>query len=738
MKEVRTNVTTTEVYEGAELIQFSIKPSGKAFKTLIDSMYSDKVMAIIRELSTNAYDSHVDSGKKAIPFEVKLPTNLDQTFYVRDFGTGMTHEQVTGLYSTLFDSSKENTNRQVGMLGLGSKSPFSYVDNFSITVWQNGIERVYSAFLREDKTPFITKVAEQPSTEKTGVKVELEAKAVDIRLFEEKASFVYTWFNPVPSFVRCSLNVKSAHLEKRLISGNGWYITGDKAADLGVARAKQGCVTYPINPNAIPNLPVNIKGILESSTIVIDFPIGTIDVAPSREALSYDEMTCRNIVARCNSILGEISKKIEDELKKCTSRLEAATLFSKLKTNLPYDVRRSVSAKWNDMDVTSEYVIVSNIIDSSNKGYEYGVRMSSHYIKNTQIPNTRKGVANCFSGVMEVRLHEDTVVFYTLNSISAQIKNIPGRLKKYFQTYTGSNSYIIYLHSISEELLAKYKVELSGMKLVDLSAINPDKAVYTKKPPATKKTEVMARSVSSSGEWEEFGKVEVINDCYYLMVKGATLLLSNGDELALGSHPYCRAKASRAIKRMFNDKPLYFVSTSYDKRLRNMDNNPWTNVSDLFYQRYEEVLTAARKYELVNARVAGTNKNLIPLPLNAVKDYLKTSKHSKFYTLTEAYNKLLDPNASASVGDFYELKLCSNILRKIYERVLNSQTLIDIEVSILNEIMRHKEDIYKDYPLLPILLGVPQSQIIEYVSLVDFKNNALNQPIHTSSATSAA
>ncbi len=37
---------------------FTIAQTSKMFKILSDSLYSDKVMAVIRELSTNAYDSH--------------------------------------------------------------------------------------------------------------------------------------------------------------------------------------------------------------------------------------------------------------------------------------------------------------------------------------------------------------------------------------------------------------------------------------------------------------------------------------------------------------------------------------------------------------------------------------------------------------------------------------------------------------------------------------------------------
>ena len=135
------------VREGAEAhgltgekAYFTIKPNGKAFRTLIDGLYSNKVQVVIRELCANAPDSHIDAGQVK-PFKVSIPTALDAVFRVRDFGTGLTHEQVMKLYTTIFESTKEETNEQTGQLGLGSKSPFAYTDSFQVTVWDGAEKR---------------------------------------------------------------------------------------------------------------------------------------------------------------------------------------------------------------------------------------------------------------------------------------------------------------------------------------------------------------------------------------------------------------------------------------------------------------------------------------------------------------------------------------------------------------------------------------------------------------------
>ena len=77
--------------------KFSIQQSSKMFKILSDSLYSDKVMAVIRELSCNANDSNIASGNKN-PFKVTLPTASNPTFMVRDYGTGLSKEDMENLY----------------------------------------------------------------------------------------------------------------------------------------------------------------------------------------------------------------------------------------------------------------------------------------------------------------------------------------------------------------------------------------------------------------------------------------------------------------------------------------------------------------------------------------------------------------------------------------------------------------------------------------------------------------
>ena len=111
---------------------FKIQASSKAFDILSSNIYQNKVRAVVREISCNAVDAHTAAGNPD-PIKVHLPTTLEPHFSVRDFGIGLSDEDVREIFTTYFCSTKTSSNDFVGALGLGSKSPFCLVDSFTVT-----------------------------------------------------------------------------------------------------------------------------------------------------------------------------------------------------------------------------------------------------------------------------------------------------------------------------------------------------------------------------------------------------------------------------------------------------------------------------------------------------------------------------------------------------------------------------------------------------------------------------
>jgi sensor histidine kinase regulating citrate/malate metabolism len=111
---------------------FTIAANASMFRILSDGLYSNKIKAVIREVSCNAYDANVDAGNGDVPIVVHLPNDLEPFFSIKDSGPGLNPEQMVDIYTQYGNSTKTDNNNAIGCLGLGSKSPFSYIDSFTV------------------------------------------------------------------------------------------------------------------------------------------------------------------------------------------------------------------------------------------------------------------------------------------------------------------------------------------------------------------------------------------------------------------------------------------------------------------------------------------------------------------------------------------------------------------------------------------------------------------------------
>ena len=90
-----------EGFDGEE-IELRMESNAFSFRVMSDSIYSDKPMAVLRELGCNALDAHVAAGTDDKPFDVHLPNSFEPFFSIRDYGTGMSDADIKGIYTTYF------------------------------------------------------------------------------------------------------------------------------------------------------------------------------------------------------------------------------------------------------------------------------------------------------------------------------------------------------------------------------------------------------------------------------------------------------------------------------------------------------------------------------------------------------------------------------------------------------------------------------------------------------------
>ena len=294
----------------SEIGEFRIRNSAKAFNILSSGLYANKIRAIIRELSCNAIDSHVAAGKVDVPYDVHLPNSLEPWFSIRDYGTGLNHEQVKNIYTTYFESTKTTSNEFIGALGLGSKSPFAYTDNFTVTAIQGNSKRIYSAFINDQGVPSIALMMEENTDEPNGVEVKFSVEdRYDFYKFEEEANRVYKWFKqrPVVSGVSHFEFDDIEYETENIIPGVHSVKRGGRHSV-----AVMGNIAYPIEmPNSEKNLGELAK--LLECNLVLEFGIGELDFQASREGLSYIPQTIASIKRKLEEVNVVLASKIAVE-----------------------------------------------------------------------------------------------------------------------------------------------------------------------------------------------------------------------------------------------------------------------------------------------------------------------------------------------------------------------------------------------------------------------------------------
>lgn len=294
---------------------FRIAANAHAFEILSSRLYTDTRLAIVRELSTNAADSHIEAGNADKPFDVHLPNAMEPYFSIRDYGTGLSKENVETIYTTYFESTRNNSNDFTGALGLGSKSPFAYTDMFTVTSYHEGTMYVYSAFKGETGEPSIALVSETKTNKPNGLEIRIAIKPGDEHEFSQKAQQVYRFFKVRP-------NVTGARIEfpecTPKLSGSGWELYDGNAHARGKISVVMGNVCYAASRNKI------LHKLGYTGELVLHVPIGECSIAANREELQYDDRTIINLQKRVDKAQAEARKQINDSIG------ASATLLDKL------------------------------------------------------------------------------------------------------------------------------------------------------------------------------------------------------------------------------------------------------------------------------------------------------------------------------------------------------------------------------------------------------------------------
>ncbi|MAH51077.1 hypothetical protein CMI37_34995 [Candidatus Pacearchaeota archaeon] len=342
----KVNTQTVQSSGITSSVKFGIKASGlhHILGILRNQLYSDKVLAVIREYTCNAVDAHVEAHCPTRPIVVTLPNRMNPYFKVRDFGLALSDQDIHEIYAFYGESTKRNTNDQIGMLGIGSKAAFAYGDNFVINSYLDGKKSSYNAFIDPTQVGQISKLSEMDTKEENGIEIVVPIKDEDSDEFVKKAKDLFEWFSVRPT-------IKGAaqfeyNDEKTLFNGEYWRWTDCNKTNYdrnNEAIVVMGNIGYPIDEYSLNLTQDDDFRSLLTDNLILEVEIGDVEISASREKLQYTDYTRAQLKKYLKGVQKELSETIGKQFGECKTLYDARCLYgSTFRTDSPLYALRNV------------------------------------------------------------------------------------------------------------------------------------------------------------------------------------------------------------------------------------------------------------------------------------------------------------------------------------------------------------------------------------------------------------
>lgn len=306
-------ILNTELSHDAEYLgdvqenRVGIDKSNLGFITtlLTSNLYSKPLESFFRETVANAYDSHVEAGTNEHILILIQDTNQYKTYRIsiRDYGTGVSPERFDKIYKNIGSSTKRQSNDFIGMFGIGRFSCLSCADVAHITSYYNGKKYSYVMY-KNGGGINIDQLSVTEGDFKNGLEVSIEksiyndndlVKAIRGLCLFDRLHISYKGNNStISSKVADFNNRKITHFNTfsrcSLIQGSNFF--------------KVGNVIYDCDDGWLNTY----------DSLIIDLPIGSVDITPNREALQFTDFTNNNIKARIAVVKQELQDIINSRI----------------------------------------------------------------------------------------------------------------------------------------------------------------------------------------------------------------------------------------------------------------------------------------------------------------------------------------------------------------------------------------------------------------------------------------
>ena len=336
--------------------------------SLLRNNYSNPTLAVVREITANALDANSEANANR-KIEITIPSSLNPHFAVRDFGGGLSKEDVFGLYSKYGKSTKRESNNYIGAFGIGKFAPLSYGQNFTCVSYHGGVKTSYNIFVNDDDDTKIVELHSEPSSEPTGLSVEVAVADDDVDNFRKVVKDFFRFFSAeeMPKFIGVADDEEFLEPYNIIMEGDdsSWFIIEDNSdywhRNHHGSHAVMGRVHYPINSSSIDfsslegNEERHLTQLVQQNNLYIRFPIGSLKLHHSRESLEYNKSTQKVLIDTLISLKEDIEEIAKKKLGDAEDLWDARVKYAQVVNALPYDLRNifSNSFKWQGIKVDS-------------------------------------------------------------------------------------------------------------------------------------------------------------------------------------------------------------------------------------------------------------------------------------------------------------------------------------------------------------------------------------------------
>jgi hypothetical protein len=311
--------------------------------SVLTDLYSDSELAIVREYSTNAHDSHIEAGQTR-PIEVTLPTTLHPYLKIQDWGVGMSRDDIVNTYSKYGASTKRDTDEQSGTLGLGGKSGLTHASQFTVTAIKDGIRTIVSVSRSEDGSGMMELVDSSSTALPNGVTIEIpvsaygniDNKARNFFAFWKKGTVLLNGVEPDTAQglqITDDMILRPRYNRDIVVMGNVAY---EVDRDHSIAKSK----TY-----------------YKEASVVVWVPMGSVAFTPNREELRYNSLTIKTLSEYRAQFKKAINAQVQEKIESCATAADALAEFHIL--NQYYSDLEGFEGKatWAGIPITTNFDI---------------------------------------------------------------------------------------------------------------------------------------------------------------------------------------------------------------------------------------------------------------------------------------------------------------------------------------------------------------------------------------------